>query len=259
MRYEYTFDLPVKYKGLELHPVTMKNYYMLSALIQCLMIERALDPNPMVALTMTRLDYLLYKSEVIVISGKKTFSQESPANYFVNLLALVTKDTSDEFSVSFGKNKMGKSVFTYKDVEYDNSDFEKIREIIAEQNSIDLPDESIQKNVRDEMEEARRYKQRVRGNKMAPLEEQMIALSLFSGISLEKIYEMTIRKFILSVQRATHMIYQNAYLNASLSGMVEFKDKSIIKSWLSELDDNSDNSDITMDVDEVQDKISGTN
>lgn len=258
MKHLYAFDLPVPYKGLTLYPVTMKDYYIFSALVQCLMLERAADPNPMVALTMTRLDYLLYTSPLENINGKQSFSSDSNTSRFVALMSLITKDFSDDFSISFGRNKSGKTIFIIRDVEYDNSDFEKLREIISEQNYISLPNENIQKNVRDAIEESRRYKEKLRGSKIASLEDQMVALSLFSGISLDSIYGMTVRKFILSIQRATHMIYQEAYLQASLSGMVEFKDKSILKGWLSEIEDNQENADVTMDVENIQSKISGS-
>lgn len=257
MKHLYTFDLPVPYKNLTLYPITMKDYYLFSALVDCLMLERALDPKPMVALTMSRLDYLLYSSKVVATEHGKSFSGDSNVAKFVGLVALVTKNASDDFAMSFGRNAQGKTVFIINGTEYDNSDYEKLREIITEQNNVSLPNENIQRNVRDKMEESRRYKDKMRGNKIGSLEDQIVALSLYSGIPLESIYSMTVRKFILAINRATHMIYQDAYLTASLSGMVEFKDKSVIKSWLAEIEDNHD-SDITMDVDDIQDKVSGS-
>jgi hypothetical protein len=255
MKNLYTFDLPVTYKGIKLYPAKVKDYYLFFTFIQPLFLERASDSNPMVSLTMTRLEYMLYKSLARDENGQDKFTEGSPAEMFVNLLGLLTNADSD-FHVVFGFGKDKKPTFTIGTTTYTSDDYEKIREIICEQNDVPLPDENIQLNVRREIEEARRYKDKLRGTKIANFEEQMVALSSYTGISLNQIYELTIRKFYLYIKRVTHMIYQDAYLKASLSGMVEFKDKSILQGWLSEIQE-SKNSDVTLDLEEVQNKISG--
>jgi hypothetical protein len=53
-----------------------------------------------------------------------------------------------------------------------------------------------------------------------------------------------------------NLIHYKIYLAASMSGMVEFKDTSFIKHWLSNLEDNDKFGDITMDLDAVQGKMS---
>jgi len=67
---------------------------------------------------------------------------------------------------------------------------------------------------------------------------------------------MTIRKFLKSIRRMDNLIHYKIYLAASMSGMVEFKDKSFIKHWLSQLDDENKYSDVSVDLDEIQDKVS---
>jgi hypothetical protein len=39
----------------------------------------------------------------------------------------------------------------------------------------------------------------------------------------------------MSIRRANQMIMSNIYLTASMSGMVTFKDKSVLRSWLVDL------------------------
>lgn len=251
----YTFDLPINYKGIKLYPAKVKDYYLFFTFIQPLFLERASDPNPMVALTMTRLEYMLYKSLAKDENGQDKFTEGSPAEMFVNLLGLLTHADPD-FHIVFGIGKDKKPTFSIGTVTYDSEDYEKIREIICDQNDVPLPDENMQLNVRKQIEEARRYKDKLRGTKIANFEEQMVSLSSYTGLTLDYIYELTIRKFYLYIKRVTHMIYQEAYLKASLSGMVEFKDKSILQGWLSEIQDTK-NSDVIVDLDEVQNKISG--
>jgi hypothetical protein len=119
---------------------------------------------------------------------------------------------------------------------------------------LELPDERIQKTVRDSLEEARRYKEKLLGNKVASLEEQMLALSIYSGWELEKIYNMTIRKFRRAIARANHMVYQQIYQTASMSGFVEFKDKSVLSGWLADIDNNDRYGDVKMSLEELQSK-----
>ena len=120
---------------------------------------------------------------------------------------------------------------------------------------MDLPDESIQKDVRDKMEEARKFKQKVNGSKIASFEEQLLALSLYSGIELEKIHQMSFRKFMMAIKRVNHMIMSNIYLTASMSGFVTFKDKSVLKGWLADISDYDKNKDVLMSIESVQNKI----
>lgn len=250
----YIFDDYIAYKKLKFYPVKMREYFNFTSLSTCLMMERALDPNPLVAISMSRLDYLMYSSSIEEINGEKRLSPYSPAAYFVGLIAITTK-ANENFEMSFVKDANGKTNFIIDGERYDSEDFEEIRKIIAEQNMVQLPNENIQKNVRDAMEEARQYKQKINGNKTASLEDQMIALAIYSGWDMDKIYNLTIRKFIKAIRRANHMIYQDAYLNASLSGFVEFKDKSIITGWISELEESEDDySDVSMSLEELQNK-----
>jgi hypothetical protein len=171
---------------------------------------------------------------------------------FDGLLRLVLQKPNMEFRAFY--NEAGKPFFSVNGHVYDSSDFEEIRDIIVEQNLFELPNEMIQKSVRDRMEEARRFRAKVNNTKMASLEDQIIAVAIYTGWDLEKIYNLSIRKFIKTLQRSDHMLHAQIYLSASMSGFVEFKDKSVIKHWLAEITDNSDK-DVTVSLEDVQSKI----
>jgi len=143
---------------------------------------------------------------------------------------------------------------TMYDIKHCSEDFDEIRKIISEQNMIDLPDERIQKNVRDSLEEARRFKQKLNKNKVASFEEQMMALATYTGWSLDEIYNMTYRKFVLAIRRANQIIMSNIYLTASMSGFVSFKDKSVLKSWISDINEEDKYSDVKMSPEKLQSK-----
>jgi hypothetical protein len=238
----YAFDRNVPYKGLSFRPIKVSEYFDFHLLAQCLTLERT---SEMAGITMSYLEYLVYKND-----------EKNNLIYLLDALLRLTLGKQDDadFLIQFGTSSKGKPLFEIGGTIYDSNDFDAIREIIAEQNCLELPDEMIQKNVRDTIADARRYKARMSGTTVASIEDQMIALSLFSGIQLRDIYEFPIRKFIKAIRRANHMILQNIYMQASVSGMVEFKDKKVLTGWLADLEDSDKDSDVTMSLDALQGK-----
>ena len=238
----YIYDLPVPYKKLELHPVKMREYITLRILASCLTIEKNSVPNVKV-INMTYLEYMFSINN----------DQNNYVAFFDGLLRLVLQK-KEEFSISYGVGEDGRPVFEIAGEVYDSQDFDNIREIIAEQNYIDLPDESIQKSVRDAMEESRKYKEKMGGDTVGSIEDQIVAVSIYTGWELEKVYDLTVRKFMKALMRANQIIMSNIYLTASMSGMVDFKDKSVLKSLLTDLD-NVDKFKDTVSVEEIQSKV----
>lgn len=243
----YVFDSPVKYKELTLYPVRMKDYYSFVFLSQCLMLEKTADPDPIKSISMTYLEYLFYKSD-----------NENKLIYLMDgLLRMVLgKQPDEKFEIKYRAGEDNRPVFEIEGNTYNSDDFAELRQIISEQNGLELPNEKIQKSVRDSLEEARRYKEKLRGTKMASLEDQMLALSIYSGWDLEKIYSLTIRKFKRALTRANHMLYQQVFLQAKYGGMVTFKDESFINGWLADIDEEDKYGDVTVNLEDLQSKVS---
>lgn len=247
-----TFDLPVPYKKLMIYPITVRDYYAMSTYSLCLRLDKNSIPDPKI-ISMTELEYIYRATE------------EDPANkpyvfLFDRLLSLCLKDDSSfedmEKSVvsRYKYNEKGKPFFTIEDMDYNSDDFEKIKQIIAKQNLIELIDENISKEVRDSLEEAREYKNRVK--KPGSFEDYIVALSISTGWTIDYIYNMTVRKFLKSIKRMSILIDYKIYTQASVSGFVTFNDKSVLKHWLSDLDDENKYSDVSVDLEEIQDKVS---
>jgi hypothetical protein len=197
---------------------------------------------------MKYLEYLFYKA-----------SEENKLIYLLDgmLRLVLRKTTDDSFPIEYWvENKSNIPLFKIDGETYDSSDFDILRSLIAEQNSIDLPREEIQKTVRDSLENARKYRQKISGKgSLASLEDQIISLSIYSGWSLEFIYNLSIRKFKKALLRANHMLHQKIYMQAEMSGMVSFKDKSIISGWLADIEGKDDYGDVTMEIDSLKSKV----
>jgi len=228
----YIFDDPVPYRNLKLYPVRMRDYLLFHYFANVLVLDKNSIPDFKI-ITMTYLEWLFHETE--------TDMENKPYILWLDrLLEMVLKDDESFSDMNksvqrYRRDEKGKPYILIGDQKYDSSDFEEIKMIIAEQNDLDLPDESIQKELRDSIEEANRIRQRLNKTRIAPLEEQIVAVSIYTGWPLEQIYDLTIRKYGMVIQRSDHLLHYKIYLTASLSGMVEFKDKSIIKHWLSDL------------------------
>jgi len=246
-----TYDLPVPYKGLEIYPATIRDYGLFNVYSTCLTIEKNLIPDPKV-IAMKELEYIYYASTEE--GGEKPY-----LIFFDRLLSLVLKDDSfgdiQKSVLRYKVNEKGKPLFVIGDIMYDSEDFGNIKDIIANQNLVELPDENISKEVRDSLERAREYKRKLSGQKPATLEEYIVSLSVVTGWELEYIYSMSIRKFIKSIERLDNFVHYKIYLAASMSGMVEFKDKSFIKHWLSNFEEDK-YKDVSIDYSALQGKVS---
>lgn len=248
------FDLPVKYKNLNIHPVYLKNYYEFYYFSQCLTLEKNIIPDPKI-ISMTNLEFIFWSTE-------NNVEKEPYLLWFDKLLSLCLPEEKESFEPleksiqKYKYDEKGKPFFEINGDKYDSKDFEEIKKIIVNQNLIELSDENISKEVRDSLEEAKRYKERQANVKSGTLEDYIVSLAVITGWTYEYIYSLSIRKFISSIRRLDNYIHYKIYLSASMSGMVEFKDRSFIKHWLSDLSEKDKYKDVSMDLDAIKEKVS---
>jgi hypothetical protein len=262
----YTLDEPVPYKSILIHPVKVRDHDIFYRCISCLTLEKKSIPDIRI-IKMSYLEYLYH----LHIENKEI-------DYLLlldYLLKLCIKD--DTMGINYYFDNTNKPVFeigkkvldankeTISDEHgiklsdkeiFNANDFEEIRMIICNQNLVELVDETIQKDVRDRMEEARMTRARSSGNKPASFEDTMLCLVASTNISLEQVYDLTLRKFIKLLQRVDALIHYKIYMGAAMSGMVEFKDKSITRHWMSDLEKENKNDDVLLGFDQIADKVS---
>ncbi len=247
-----TYDLPIPYRNIKLYPISVKDYFFFNFYAQCLTVEKNLIPDAKI-IAMKDLEYLYYATET---------DEKTPyILYFDRLLSLSLKEDKSfeniRESVNRYKYKENKQpFFIIGNEEFYYDDFDELKKIISEQNSLELPDETISKEVRDSLKKAKDYKSKISGSEEATIEDYIISLATVTGWSMEYIYSMSIRKFLTSIKRLDNYIHYKIFLTASLSGMVEFKDKSIIKHWLSGLSDGKKYDDVSVDLEDIQGKVS---
>jgi hypothetical protein len=262
----YALDEPVPYKNIKLFPVKVRDHDMFYRCISCLTLEKNSIPDIRI-IKMSYLEYLYH----LHIENKEV-------DYLLlldYLLKLCIQD--DDMGVNYYFDNTNKPVFEIGkkvldangDTILDNdrvrlsdkeifnaNDFEEIRMIICNQNLVELVDETIQKDVRDKMDEARMLKAKASGNKPASFEDTMLCLVASTNLSLEQVYDLPLSKFIKLLQRVDAKLHYQIYMTAAMSGMVEFKDKSILRHWMSDLEKDNKNSDVMLDFDKVKEKVS---
>lgn len=244
---ELYFDQPIVYKNLSIYPVTMKDYLDFHWLVSCLLIDKNSIPDVNI-ISMSYLKFLYYQSS----------SQDKPYVYMLKALLCMVLHLDLNYEIRFYINN-DKAFFNIDNIEYNSADFDNIVDIIFEQNCISHIDESIQKELRDEFERAQRYRQQQNNQKICSLEEQMICVMISTPLDMESIYKLTIRKFEKILQRVDAKMHYQIYLSASMSGMVEFKDKNAIKYWMSDLSKDDNYSDVKVDIDDMKNKIDNIN
>jgi hypothetical protein len=248
-----TYDLPVPYRNIKIYPVRVKDYALFSAYSQCLTIDKNSIPDPNI-ISMTYLEYIFSIAEN---------QEEKPyLLLFDRLLSLCLPDDNSFENVMESGKRYGysketeKPIFIIGEEIYTSEDFDNIKDIIAQQNMVELIDENISKEVRDSLERAREFKRKLSGIKPASTEDYIISIASVTGWTFEYIYSMSVRKFLKTIRRLDNLIHYKIYLGASLSGMVKFENTDFIIHWLSGLDEDDKYSDVSVDLQEMQDKVS---
>ena len=131
-------------------------------------------------------------------------------------------------------------------------DFDLYRKIVLVQNLYSYNDDYINPELKKELEEAKKLQE---GNdKIVDIEEQEVALSIISPMSMEEIRELPIRKFSMFMHMSEKITNYKILKTASMSGFVEFKQP--IKHYL--VDDNEEIPDTIIDYDAFKNKVEKT-
>jgi len=253
INYYINYDLPVPYRNINIYPVTVRDYLIFTYFSESLSVEKNLIPDVKI-ITMSDLEFLFYSTEDGSTNHPYLF-------WFDRILQICLRDDKsfeliEESIKRYKYDEKGKPFFMIGNEIYTNADFEKIKGIICNQNLVELPDVTISKEVRDSLDEAKKYKQKISGEVPGSFEDYIVSLTVATGWTLEYVYSMSVRKFIKSIRRLDSLIHYKIYLSASMSGMVTYKDTSFIKHWLLGSADDDRYKDVSVDLDTVQRKVS---
>lgn len=248
----YAYDNPVPYRSLLIYPALMNDYFMFHFCSTCLLLDMRSVPDVNVIRMKYYLEYLYYAT------NEKT-PYALMLKELLKILLHIRDDEEAKKRIFLGYDEQNHPIFKIDNEVYTAEDFEEIKKIIIEQNVLEPPDDTIDKAVRDKLEEALAIKQKMSENKMCSLEDQMICVMISTSLKLEDIYKLSIRKFSKVLERVDHKLHYEIYLSASMSGLVKFDDTSFIKHWMIELKKKGRYDGLLIKNSEAQEKINKVN
>lgn len=234
----YAFDRPITYKKLLLYPVLMENYFEFHIYIKSLLLEKN---RTVEGISKTYLEYLCLLNS----RGDENIYLEK----FEALLKLCLRKKDVEIGYLFEKG-----LFKIDNDIYNSDDFDALKLLICEQNLIELPDETISAELRDSMEETRRFREKMSGMVPPTLEDLIVCVVISTGLKVEDVEKLSIRKFGQLLQRIDAKLHYQIYLTSAMSGFTEFKDKSVLKHWMSGVEKDKWE-DTMIDVETMKGKI----
>jgi len=238
----------------------MRNYHLFYYYADCLLLENDAKPNEEVLKKMN-ISMVEYQKAILTMGYLEFlyFSATKENDLINKLYGLIVlslrKEEDKTFTFDVGYDDNNKAILTINGEIYSSKDFDEIRMIISEYNDIKLPNMNTQKEIREAIKKKKKISS---GNsKQADIEDLIVALSSSTGFELEYIYNLSIRKFSKMLERVDAKLHYTMYATASMSGMVDFKDKSFVSKhyWLADLK-TDELDDILISLDSVKENLS---
>lgn len=255
----FTFDEPVPFCGLFIYPVTVRNYATFLSVSECLRLNKNETPQ---GVRMSHLDFLL--SKITDKENGRTWTAK-----FSKLLELIfhienglkcnkcgkfitfgeflscQKNISTnkiDFSCDCGgefeemikyktdeKTKRKKLIIDGKEI--NTNDFNLLRKVPLYQNLPDYFDDSwVHPELRKDQEKKQELLAKKNGDTYASLERKIVCITAKSNYTINEIYNMTMRKFIMLLSVIDDaMTYETSMLGL-MTGMVS--SKKPIEHWV---------------------------
>ena len=217
----YANDYPVPYKSLTLYPVQVDLYYYFHMLVECLLLPHKTSGDAK-AISMSYLKYLCYLC---------TEKQQAQHIIFLSELLQIVLRKNKKYIDKDGKEKptieinLDKGLLIIEGTTLNGSDFDNIRKIILEQNSVELPDEDINPELVKAFKELEDYKLKQCQTKMCSFEDQINIIAAKSSYKRHEIMRMTIRSFSRLLERVDKIM--DYEIKSLLSPYLDKKDKIV--------------------------------
>lgn len=261
----FTYDLPVPYKGLNLYPVTVKDYNEFLSCTACLTLNKNDDPQ---GIRMTHIEYLLSKMQdekegmmwslrftkiielcLHIKSGFKCpkcgkfmdFEEfykklDDPEIQDKNQILLCECGTAFEETIRYREDDKKKKIFVFDGVEINSKEFNQLRKYIMYQNLPDYKDDSwVDKAVRDD--QAARAELKSRGSGTATLERKIMGVCANTHWKIDEVYALSIRKFLMMLGMIDDIMNYTITKTGLMSGFASLPKGETLEHWLYKKED----------------------
>lgn len=229
---------PIRYMGLTLYPVLMKDVFKFNKTAGVLLIN-PLDFNDPKVATMSYLELIINLCAM----------QEEFKDNFIELMKLAFHITDEELKVDIQQNG-SQNVYTLLISQEKNADtnesvwqkissskFTKLKDMICFQNGLEVLDLGQNQDI---IRTKRALAQQASLGGTPSTADQVYSVSCVTGIDVKEIMDnWTINRFNEMLKACDRIMHYKIYRSAEMSGMVSFKNGIPVKSWLKS-EDNSE-------------------
>lgn len=241
---ELTFDRDIIYEGITFTPVKVEMYNEFYTFINCLLLDKNSIPDVKI-LQMSYIDYMFQL-------------HEEGDEYIIMMLASLISICTDVKieDIKYYRDEKEQIILVLNDKLFDKDKFLVLREIICNQNDVDLTIFDFDPRVREELRKTMELKNKMSNFEMGTLEEQIICIVISTNFTIEDIIKMSLRKFKKILNRIDHKMHYEIYTLGTLSGNVTLKEE--LPHWLSTLEKGKFDNLITS-YEDTQNKINMSN
>lgn len=261
----FAYDEPVPACGMLIYPVSMRNHDEFLRAVDCLLLNKNDDIK---GLKMTSLEYMLskindekdgslwsYKLSALVtlcfhvapgvkchkcgrVIDFQDYSQacQNATTEEEMKAAISCPDCKDSVlvpSLAVDRGEGKQTCLIIDGHRITNDDFKMLKMIILRQNIPTYQDDSdLSKELRKD--QAKRSEILSRGKGSASTERRMVCLAVATGFPLEKIYDLTMRKFDKMLSAVNDLIEYKTVRLGIATGMVQLKDGETLPHWVYE-------------------------
>ena len=241
----YTNDYPVPYKDLEIYPIKVDLYQIFHILVDCLILDeehkQGGDPK---AIPLNYLGYLFYKCKKMDSSVLSELKIVLQLCLHINN-TFVSSDGEIIPSIDFLYIDNKPSIRIINTI-YNSKDFDEIRTIICEQNCVEMPDLTIPMSLKKKYKEQDEFIRKQNKNKVCSLDEMKSRITGRTGITKDKLNQMTIREFAQLIESLE--IITSYDTEIPLTPNMKKEDQQKIRHWLSTAKDEDKYAKYRMDV-----------
>lgn len=242
----FTFNKPIDWKGLKIHPIKVKDWLDFASCSVILDLDKNNTDN-LEVIQMNYLKWLIITSLSQDENGNLSFGDfVMPRLYRILVLCFGMEDIEVSLDEDFKAYiKVGKVILTPKD-------FDEFKVLIMYQNLSDFEekkviDSDLQKAIDDYNDLANR------DIEIPTLERQIVILANERHVMEEDIFEMPYRKFKMALEEVIGKLEYQINKTAETSGMVEFKQP--IDHWIYKAKKNKNAVIGAIDYSEFESKI----
>lgn len=250
----YGVNAPIPYKDLFIYPVQTLYYAIFHSFATCFFANKY-DSGIRECMGMNSLQFLFYQNFKDGIDNAQMYL---PLLEQLLLMCLHKEPFANgKKTIDFIQRDKNKCFILIEGKQYDWKDFEAIRDIICEQNCIELPNYKIHPDIRKKLKEKEDLLNRINKKKVASFEELIDCLMLAGHYSEDYILNLSIRRFTNLLKR--YDIMKTYELMTILSPNMKQRDIENIPSWISAMPKQDQYFSKIQNISEIQNQIGDMN